>query len=563
GPRPAAAPGTWLAEVVRAQRAVADAGLDVEAVLRTAVAEVGALTHAPGAAVEVLDGDVQVTAAAAGTLSPFAGRRRPRGTGLTGAVLESGEPLVCDDVDTDPRADAGVRASGVRASVIVPLTLWGERLGVLSGVSDAPGAFGEADLHALQLLAANVAAALSAARRYAALAAAYQAQEEVREALMLNEWKYRSVFESAASGLFLAEPEGEGGFVYTEMNAALAAILGIGRGDFLGHAPREVFPRGLAERVSALYREVCETGTTLEIEHTNRLPRGEVTTRTRLQPVPGRGGGRFTRVLGVVEDVTERRRDRARLEAYARELERSNRELQSFAYVASHDLQEPLRKVRAFGDRLQARFAAALGAEGADYVARMQGAAERMSTLIADLLAFSRVTSTPVVFAPVDLERVVAEVVSDLQARLEETGGRVEVAPIPTLRADATQMRQLFQNLLGNALKFHRPGVPPVVRVTAEEAVGPRGAPAVRLGVADNGIGFEPRHAERIFGPFQRLHGRGEYEGTGMGLAIVRRIAERHGGAVEASGVPGEGAAFAVVLPLEPPAHPGDPEPRP
>lgn len=255
---------------------------------------------------------------------------------------------------------------------------------------------------------------------------------------------------------------------------------------------------------------------------------------------------------GMLSDVTPLKEAEARIAAYARELERSNRELQDFAYVASHDLQEPLRKIRAFGDRLAARFAPVLGEQGADYVARMQNAAERMQTLIGDLLEFSRVRSRGRRFAPVSLDEVAREVLADLETRIRATGGRVDVDPLPVLDADRTQMRQLLQNLVGNALKFHRPGEAPRVRVTGEVR-GTGDEARVELRVADEGIGFDEKYLDRIFSPFQRLHGREAFEGTGMGLAICRRIAERHGGTIRAASAPGEGALFTVELPLHPP----------
>ena len=228
-------------------------------------------------------------------------------------------------------------------------------------------------------------------------------------------------------------------------------------------------------------------------------------------------------------------------------LEARNRDLQDVANVASHDLQEPLRKILAFGDVLRADESDRLSDDGRHTLGRMQEAATRMSRLIRDLRAFSRVTTEAPAAAAVDLGAVVDGVLSDLEVRIGETGGRVDVGPLPTLEADATLMRQLFQNLIGNALKYHRAGVAPVVTVRAEAA--PEG---VRIVVADNGIGFDAAHAERIFAPFTRLHGRGAYEGTGIGLAIVRRIAERYGGAAVAEGTPGEGATFTVTLPLRP-----------
>jgi signal transduction histidine kinase len=238
-----------------------------------------------------------------------------------------------------------------------------------------------------------------------------------------------------------------------------------------------------------------------------------------------------------------------RLQQSTVELERSNRELQDFAFVASHDLQEPLRKIQAFGDRLKTKHGASLGADGIDYLARMQGSADRMHTLINDLLTFSRVASKAQPFVPVDLGRIATEVLSDLEERIERSGARVETGELPTLEADPLQMRQLLQNLVANALKFHRVGETPVVNILA--AVEPNGgAPQARITVVDNGIGFDMKYLDRIFTPFQRLHGRSEYEGTGMGLAVCRRIVERHGGTLTAESAPGQGARFLVTLPV-------------
>jgi len=174
-----------------------------------------------------------------------------------------------------------------------------------------------------------------------------------------------------------------------------------------------------------------------------------------------------------------------------------------------------------------------------------------MERLIDDLLEFARVTSHARPFEPVDLAVIAAEVIEALGDRLERTGGRVDVGALPTIAADASQMRQLFQNLIGNGLKFHREGVPPVVRVRAERPKGAvRGGKTISVTVTDNGIGFEPRHSERIFATFERLHGRAAYEGTGIGLAICHKIVQHHVGHIIADGRPGEGATFTVSLPL-------------
>jgi signal transduction histidine kinase len=219
-------------------------------------------------------------------------------------------------------------------------------------------------------------------------------------------------------------------------------------------------------------------------------------------------------------------------------------------------LQEPLRKIRSFVSCLRDEQADTLNSEGRDYLDRIQSAATRMTTLVADLLEFSRVSSKGKPFIPVDLNEVVAGVVSDLEARFVQTAGRAEILPLPTVASDPIQMRQLLQNLLGNALKFHKRHETPVVRVSAEitHDVDANGADQAsgtcRISVSDNGIGFDEKYLDRVFTIFQRLHGRGDYEGTGIGLAICRKIAERHGGSITARSVLGEGATFIVTLPL-------------
>ena len=254
----------------------------------------------------------------------------------------------------------------------------------------------------------------------------------------------------------------------------------------------------------------------------------------------------------------ERKRAEDRLKTTAAMLARSNRELQDFASVASHDLQEPLRKIQAFGDRLKRKCEPDLNDEGRDYLERMLSAAHRMQTLINDLLTFSRVTTKAQPFVSVDLNRLVREVLSDLEVRIEQTGGRVEVSELPTIEADSLQMRQLFQNLIGNALKFRRADEPSLVQIEAQlikpeaSATGlSQAAGAVcQISVSDNGIGFDEKYLDRIFTVFQRLHGRNVYEGTGVGLAVCRRIVERHGGSITARSTPEQGATFIITLPV-------------
>ena len=263
-------------------------------------------------------------------------------------------------------------------------------------------------------------------------------------------------------------------------------------------------------------------------------------------------------IVYVASDITELKQAQKELQAYAAKLAESNQELQEFAYVASHDLQEPLRKVAAFGDRLKTTYGANLGDKGLDYLSRMLNAATRMQTLINDLLMFSRVTTAAKPFEPVDLETVVQEVLSDLEIKIAETNAEVEIASLPTVMADGLQMRQLFQNLIGNALKFSRQDVPPDIDIRSEtcrsqnlpEAIESQSENFACIKVKDNGIGFDQKYADKIFGVFQRLHTRSEYSGSGIGLSICQKIVKRHGGAIRVESKPDHGATFTVIFPV-------------
>ncbi len=236
-------------------------------------------------------------------------------------------------------------------------------------------------------------------------------------------------------------------------------------------------------------------------------------------------------------------------------LEKSNRELENFAYITSHDLQEPLRKIQAFGDRLTKVYAEELGDEGADFIQRMRSAASRMQIMINDLLSYSRVTTRASSFVDVDLNRVASEVIEDLEIRISDSNAQVIVDPLPVIVGDPSQMRQLMQNLITNAIKFHRKGVDPLVKISCQKQMihlNGSDVEEVLIIVEDNGIGFDEKYAERIFQPFQRLHSRDVFEGSGIGLAICRKIAERHSGSITAHSTPGKGSRFIITLPRYP-----------
>lgn len=361
--------------------------------------------------------------------------------------------------------------------------------------------------------------------------------------------RYRSLYENAVEGIFQTTPEGR----LLTANPAMARMFGY-------ESPREM-TRSISDLGHQLWldpalreefiRRLREQGTVSGFETRMRRKDGAVVWVFMTGHAVRDAGGEMVALEGSLVDITERKRAEEKLKAFAAELERSNRELQDFAYVASHDLQEPLRKIRAFGDRLKRTCGDDLDPRARDYLERMQNAAERMQNLISDLLAFSRVTTRAKPFVPVNLQEVAREVLSDLEARIERTGGRVEVGDLPTINADPTQMRQLLQNLISNALKFHRENEPPVVKVHGEILHGE----SCELVVEDNGIGFDEKYTERIFGIFERLHGRGEYEGTGVELSICKKIVERHGGSIKARSAPGQGAKFIITLPVRQPGE--------
>lgn len=279
--------------------------------------------------------------------------------------------------------------------------------------------------------------------------------------------------------------------------------------------------------------------------------------------VAQRRGGVIVEWVGTMTDIEDQKQAEAALQREATELEarvaertaelvRANRELENYAAVASHDLQEPLRKIVAFGDRLAESLGPDVNPASADSLARMRRSAQRLQRLIGDLLTFARISSTEVSARPVDLGRLTRAVASDLLEGRPETA-RIEVRTLPLARGDLGLLRQLLENLLSNAIKFSRPNTSAHVVVHAEDAgeeiAADRRAGFFRLLVEDEGIGFDPKYVDRIFQVFQRLHPLDRYEGTGIGLAICQRVAELHGGSITARRSPGNGACFVVTLP--------------
>jgi PAS domain S-box-containing protein len=388
--------------------------------------------------------------------------------------------------------------------------------------------------------------------------------QERTQAIQQLQRRYELILNSAGEGICGLDSEGRATFV----NPAAAKITGWKIDELTGRSAQNIFGRVATEEL--------EAGGT-EAGADQILARKDGTTfPAEVIKSPICENGRLVGSVLVFKDITERKRAEVALALKADELARSNAELEQFAFVASHDMQEPLRKIQAFGDRLKLKCDSVQMGDGRDYLERMQNAAARMQTLINDLLAFSRVIRSSEPFVPVDLDAITKEVLNDLEVRIEKSGARVEMENLPTIDADPTQLRQLMQNLISNALKFQPSNAAPVVKIQAralepdspawdaesfkQQPNGSSKAPAAsttsqlyEITVQDNGIGFDEAYREKIFAVFQRLHGRNDYEGTGIGLAVCRRITDRHGGTITARSKVGQGATFIVTLPVHQP----------
>ena len=372
----------------------------------------------------------------------------------------------------------------------------------------------------------------------------------------------RQIMDTIPDRIFVKDRDGN----FTRDNAAHRMNLGIKTEDgVVGKKDVDFFPEELANRYGEDDRAVLGgTKTMLNVEEPcSTLDGREIWLETTKVPLMG-PEGRAIGIVGVSTDITKRKASEEKLRHYAQQLQRSNEELQSFASVASHDLQEPLRKIQAFGDRLRARFSGQLGEQGSDFLVRMMDAADRMQTLIQDLLKLSRVTTRALPFERCDLAEIVRGVLGDLELKIMSTAARMTVAGLPAIQADPTQMRQLFQNLVVNALKFQAPGTRPEVLVVGRTFANydgklpdvPLGEPLCEIRVQDNGIGFEQQFAEQIFSPFRRLHARTEFEGSGIGLSVCRKITDRHRGNIVAHSNEGQGATFIITLPMNQPQSP-------
>ncbi len=491
------------------------------------------------------------------------------GFAACGCAWRRGARVIIEDVRSDPvYAERGLRAAaaraGYRAVCSTPLfTRTGEFLGTLSVNFRQPHRPSDRELRHLDLYARQAAEIIEAAsrrlererieqrlevlvhERTAELGKAYDRLRDELEwrqvaerALRESERKYRMIVENSPLGICHFDAGG----VITAGNEALLQMLDGDREDLIGSEllARMADPQ-MREAIQAVLAGRCAT---YDGRYTSMLTGKTLSLSAHLAPIQD-DEGVIQGGVAILQDVSARREAEQALHRRSEELARSNADLQKFAYIASHDLQEPLRMVASFLGLIQHRYGGRLDGDADTYINQAVEGARRMQALIRGLLAYSRLSTQSHPRAAVSCRKVLEQVLSNLQSRIDETGAKVLYDAMPTLKADEIQLVQLFQNLIENALKFRGNG-DPEIRITAENRDG-----GWHFCVRDNGIGFEPEYAERIFVIFQRLHSQDRYPGAGIGLAVCKRIVERHGGRIWVESDRGRGASFHFVIPQQ------------
>lgn len=365
-------------------------------------------------------------------------------------------------------------------------------------------------------------------------------QKKGEQAIKESEERYRTLFESMNEGFALLEnmydsKDNPCDFRYIDVNPAFENFMGISREEILGRTVREMQPRSFSQWLIAA-NTVIRSGKPVQIMHYSSTV-GRYLDCTVFSPREG-----LCAVLFF--DITERVEAENALKEYADRLKRSNEDLERFAYVSSHDLQEPLRTIVTFTQLLEKRYKDHIDSDADDYLDFIVGAGKRMQSLINDLLEFSRVTTQGIDPRRLNSETVLEGALANLKLLIEEINATITHDNFPDVMADPSQLQHVFQNLISNSIKFRRDDESPRIHVSARSLDG-----MVQFSVQDNGIGIEPQYFERIFVIFQRLHARNLYDGTGIGLALCKRIVERHGGRIWVESEPGKGSTFHFTLP--------------
>jgi PAS domain S-box-containing protein len=357
-----------------------------------------------------------------------------------------------------------------------------------------------------------------------------------------SEARYRGLLEAAPDAMVVVNGAGE----IVLLNAQAEKQFGYNRDELLGQQVTNIIPEGFAERLiaddlrSAAEALAQHIGTGIELV-ARRRDGSEFPIEIMLSPLEGPEG---ILVTAAIRDISVRKAAEEELRRKAEELRRSNDELGQFAYIASHDLQEPLRMVTSYTQLLAKRYKGRLDSDADEFIGFAVDGAGRMQRLIEDLLTYSRVETRGADLLDVSSEEALQLALINLSVSIDECGAVVTHDPLPRVLADETQLVQLFQNLVGNAIKYRRPGVPRV----QISAIKDRND-CWSFAVTDNGLGIEPQYFDRIFGMFQRLNKREEYDGTGIGLAVCKKIVERHGGSISVESRPGQGSTFRFALP--------------
>ena len=356
--------------------------------------------------------------------------------------------------------------------------------------------------------------------------------------MILNQDTLHQIINSIADPIFVKDRDHH----WVLLNDACCQFIGHPREKLLGKSDYDFFPKKEADVFRKKDEEVFKTGRENLNEENFTDAKGVVhTILTKKRLYKDSSGSPF--IVGIIRDITDRKKaEQSVVELTRSEAEREQLEL--FAYVASHDLREPLQAIIGFSDLLKNRYSASLDEHGHGYLKRVQDAANRMSRLIDDLLKFSRVVKRSELFARVDLAPLIKGILEDLELQIQKNGAKVQLGPLGVIYGDESQIHQLFQNLISNAIKFHLPGKSPVIVIHSLNLDETH----LEVAVEDNGIGIETQYWERIFRPFERLHNHMEFEGNGIGLAICEKIATYHEGRIRVESLPGRGSTFYVVL---------------
>jgi PAS domain S-box-containing protein len=454
--------------------------------------------------------------------------------GLIRQVLSTGKSIWIEDVarrEDFLRAPAA-RAAGLHGAFALPVMMGDEVLGAVEFFSSEPRPRDDWLLQVSMAVGNQIGQLL--------------ARRQAEAALRASEARFRSLTDLSSDWYWEQDEE----MRFTLISVGSRDAVGLAPETFVGQRRWDVEMVGVTEEALAEHKALLAAHRPFhDFEYGRRREDGRVC-YVSVSGIPMfDDGGRFTGYRGVGKDITRRKNDadalrevNARLEEKARDLARSNQDLQQFAYVASHDLQEPLRMISSYTQLLARRHGDKLGGDAKEFMEFIVDGAARMKQLIEDLLEFSRVGTRAREFKPVDSSEVVAKALSNLRAAREASGAQVTLGEMPPVFADAPQLVQLFQNLLGNAMKFRadRP-----LEIHVEGSTLPD---AWRFSVRDNGIGLDPQYADRIFMLFQRLHNKSEYPGTGIGLAVCKKIVERHGGTISVDSAPGEGCDFTFTI---------------